>query len=188
MTRGVQRELVERARRGDHDAFSALVSTSIDRLLGTAVLMLRDRSAAEDIVQEALVRVWHDLPRLRDAERFDAWSYRILTRACYDHVRARRRRTAEIALVTAQEPVVDDAAVTVAERDALNSGLRRLSVEHRAALVLRHYSGLSVPDIAAAMAVPLGTAKSRLHHAERALRAALEAESRLAADLEDSSA
>jgi RNA polymerase sigma-70 factor, ECF subfamily len=184
----MKRELVERAMRGDHDAFTALVSASTDRLFAAATLILRDRSTAEDAVQEALTRAWRDLPRLRNADRFDLWLHRILTRACYDQARARRRRRAEISLIPAHEPAVHDESVGIADRDALSRGFRRLSVEHRAALVLRHYSGLSVPDVATALSVPLGTAKSRLHHAERALRAALEADARFADDVRGTSA
>lgn len=184
----MQRELVDLAIRGDRDAFTALVSASIDRLFAVATLILRDRPTAEDAVQEALTRVWRDLPRLRDANRFDPWMHRILLRACYDQARARNRRRAEFTLLPASEPTVNDQSGAIADRDALGRGFRRLSVEHRAALVLRHYSGLSVPDMATAMSVPLGTAKSRLHHAERALRAALEADARTADALKDTSA
>ena len=176
----VERELVERAIRGDHDAFTALASASADRLFAVATLILRDRSAAEDAVQEALVRAWRDLPKLRDPDRFGAWLHRLLQNACTDEARARGRHRAEIELLPAHEPAERDATSSVAERDALNRAFRRLSIDHRSALVLRHYLGYSVPDIARAMSVPLGTGKSRLHHAERALRAALEADSRAA--------
>jgi RNA polymerase sigma-70 factor, ECF subfamily len=184
----VQRELVELASRGDRDAFTALVSASVDRMFAAATLILRDRHTAEDAVQEALTRMWRDLPQLRDASRFDPWLHRILMRACYDQARARKRRRAEFSLIPAHEPAVNDQSSAIADRDALGRGFRRLSVEHRAALVLRHYSGLTVPDMATAMSVPLGTAKSRLHHAERALRAALEADARTADVARDSSA
>jgi RNA polymerase sigma-70 factor (ECF subfamily) len=123
--------------------------------------------------------VWRDLPQLRSPDRYGPWLHRILTRACYDEARARRKRAAEISLLPAHEPAVSDETIPIGERDALDRGFRRLSVEHRTALVLRHYTGLSVPDVARAMAIPLGTAKSRLHHAERALRAALEADARV---------
>jgi RNA polymerase sigma-70 factor (ECF subfamily) len=184
----VQRELVERAIRGDRDAFAALVSASVDRLFAAATLILRDRSTAEDAVQEALTRMWHDLPQLRNPDRFDPWLHRILTRACYDQAHVQRRRRAELTLIPGHEPAVNDESGQIADRDVLSRGFRRLSVEHRTALVLRHYSGLSVPDMAASMSVPLGTAKSRLHHAERALRAALEADARAADNVKTSSA
>ena len=173
-----ERELVERAMRGEHEAFTALVAASADRLFAVATLILRDRSGAEDAVQEALIRAWRDLPRLRDPMRFDPWIRRLLTRACYDQARARTRRGAEMTLLPSHQAAAADASSSVVERDSLERGFRRLSVEHRAALVLRHYLGLSVPEVARAMDVPLGTGKSRLHHAERSLRAALEADAR----------
>ena len=174
----VERQLVERAQRGDHDAFSTLAAVSTDRLYAVAILVLRDRSAAEDAVQEALVRMWRDLPKLRDVDRFRPWLQRLLLNACADTSRSRRRHGAEIQLLPTHELAVGDETTQVANREVLNRAFRHLSIDHRATLVLRHYVGLTVPDVAVAMAVPLGTAKSRLHHAERALRAALEADER----------
>ena len=87
----MQQELVERARRGDHDAFAVLAGTAISRLDGAAWLILRDADLAKDAVQNALVRAWRDLPTLRDPDRFDAWLNRILVRACIDESRRIRR-------------------------------------------------------------------------------------------------
>jgi RNA polymerase sigma-70 factor (ECF subfamily) len=174
------RQLVERARAGDRDAFTALAATHLDRMYATASLMLHDRDLAEDAVQEALIRAWRDLPGLRDPERIGGWLRRLLVRACYDEARRRRPRPIP-SDIHVLDPALHDPQAATAERDNLDRGFRRLSIEHRAALVLRHYLDLSVPEVADAMRVPLGTAKSRLHHAERALRAALEAEERTAA-------
>ena len=169
-------QLVERARSGDRDAFTALAATHLDRLYATASLMLRDRDLAEDAVQEALIRAWRDLPALRDSARVGAWLRRLLVRACYDEAR-RRRRGSQPAPIHAL-PGIPDATAATADRDVLERAFRRLSVEHRAAIVLRHYLDLTIPETAEAMHIPLGTAKSRLHHAERALRGALEADER----------
>ena len=174
----MDRELVERARRGDRDAFTAIAAASVDRLFAIASLMLRDRAAAEDAVQEALIRAWRDLPALRDPARLDAWLRRLLVRAAYDEARRGRRHRADLTLLPGLDPAVNDGTDLVADREVLNRAFRRLTVEHRAAIVLRHYVGLSVPEMADNLAVPLGTAKSRLHHAERALRAAVEADAR----------
>ncbi len=173
------RELVERARAGDRDAFTALGAMHIDQMYATAALMLHDRDMAEDAVQEALIRAWRDLPALRDVSRAGAWLRRLLVRACYDEAR-RRRRGVQPRLLHAVDEAVPDVQSTFADRDVLDRAFRRLSVEHRAAIVLRHYLDLTVADVADAMRVPLGTGKSRLHHAERALRAALEADARTA--------
>ena len=170
--------LVDRARHGDREAFGALAAASVDRLFAIATLMLRDRVAAEDAVQEALIRAWRDLPALRDPARFEAWLRRLLVRAAYDEARRGRHRRTELSLLPDIHPAVDDGTDLVATREVLNRAFRRLTVEHRAAIVLRHYLGLSVPELADNLAVPLGTAKSRLHHAEQALRAAVEADAR----------
>jgi RNA polymerase sigma-70 factor (ECF subfamily) len=174
----VDHELVERARRGDRDAFTAIVAASVDRLFAIATLMLRDRAAAEDAVQEALIRAWRDLPALRDPARVDAWLRRLVVHAAYDEARRGRRHRPDLTLLPGLEPTVADRTDAVAERDVLNRAFRRLTVEHRAAIVLRHYLALSVPEVADNLGIPLGTAKSRIHHAEQALRAALEADAR----------
>jgi len=174
----VQRELVELARNGDREAFSALAASVVDRLYATAVLILRDHSLADDATQETIVRAWRDLPSLRDPDRFDAWLRRLLLNACRDEGRRQRRRRPEMTLLPIHEPAVGDASVMLADRDALERGFRRLTPDHRAVVVLHHYLGLSLPEVADATGVPLGTAKSRLHHATRALRAALEADAR----------
>lgn len=174
----MQRELVESAKAGDHEAFSALAGSVVDRMYANAVLILRDHSQAEDATQEAIVRAWQGLPSLRDPDRFDAWLRKLLVNACRDEGRRQRRRTAEIALLPAHQPVGPDGSSRLEQRDALDRAFRRLSVEHRTAVVLHYYRGLSQPEVAEATGVPLGTVKSRLHHAMLALRAAMEADAR----------
>jgi RNA polymerase sigma-70 factor, ECF subfamily len=174
----VQRELVEQARSGDRDAFSALAGSIVDRLYATAMLILRDHSMAEDATQETIVRAWRDLPSLRDPDRFDAWLRRLLVNACRDEGRRQRRRAPEITLLPIHEPSVGDSSGGLADRDALERAFRRLTPEHRTAVVLHYYAGLSQPEVADATGVALGTVKSRIHHAIRSLRAALEADAR----------
>lgn len=174
----VQRELVTLARSGDRESFSALAASVVDRLYATAVLILRDHSMADDATQETLVRAWRDLPSLRDPDRFEAWLRRLLVNACRDEGRRHRRRRPEITLLPIHEPSIVDSSLALAQRDALERGFRRLSTDHRTALMLHHYLGLSMPEVADAINVPIGTAKSRVHHATRALRAALEADAR----------
>jgi len=176
----VQRELVELARSGDREAFSALAASVIDRLYATAVLILRDHSMADDATQETIVRAWRDLPSLRDPERFDAWLRRLLVNACRDEGRRHRRRRPEMTLLPSYEPAIGDSSAGLADRDALERGFRRLTSEHRTVIVLHYYIGLSLPEVASSTGAPLGTVKSRIHHATRALRAALEADSRSA--------
>jgi RNA polymerase sigma-70 factor (ECF subfamily) len=173
-----QRELIELASRGDREAFSALAASVVDRLYATAVLILRDHSMADDATQETIVRAWRDLPSLRDPDRFDAWLRRLLVNACRDEGRRHRRRRPEMTLLPAHDPAIGDSSVGLADRDALERGFRRLKPDHRTVLVLHHYLGLSLAEVASATSAPMGTVKSRMHHATRALRAALEADAR----------
>src|SRR5688572_8094433 len=140
-------------------------------------MILRDTELAEDATQEALVRAWRDLPSLRDPDRFDAWLYRLIVRACADVGRHRRRWRAEITVLHS-EPAESDRASELADRDQLERGLRRLTDAQRTILVMNFYVGLSPAETAEALQIPVGTAKSRLHYAIEALRAALEADER----------
>jgi RNA polymerase sigma-70 factor (ECF subfamily) len=180
----VGRDLVEQVQRGDHGAFEVLAKAAADRLFAIAMLILRDVTLAEDALQEALLRAWHEAPRLRDPDRWDAWLRRLLVNACADEGRRRRRLAAEVRAIRA-EPVTDDDSAAFADRDQLDRGFRRLTPDQRAAIVLRFYIGLSVPEVAEVLGVPVGTAKSRLHYATESLRAALEADSRTVAPLTD---
>jgi RNA polymerase sigma-70 factor (ECF subfamily) len=154
-----------------------LAGGAVDRLYATARHILRDAELAEDATQEALVRAWRDLPALREAERFDAWLYRLLVNACADVGRRRRRWRAEITVVST-EPSELDRATELADRDELERGLRRLTDAQRSVLVLNFYRGLSPTEMAEALDIPVGTVKSRLHYAIEALRAALAADER----------
>jgi RNA polymerase sigma-70 factor (ECF subfamily) len=169
-------DLVVRAQGGDRDAFARLAAMEVDRLLAVARLIIRDAALAEDAVQEAFVRCWRQLPQLRDVDRFDGWLYRILVNAAAAEAKRQRRFRANIRAV-GDEPSFD-AVGNLVDRDELEQGFRRLSVEHRTVIVLRHYLGLPLTEIAATLGIPAGTVKSRYHYAMNALRAALEAESR----------
>jgi RNA polymerase sigma-70 factor (ECF subfamily) len=171
-------DLVERARTGDPEAFGLLASGEVERLLMVARLVLRDRDLADDAVQETLVRCWRYLPTLRDVDRFEGWLNRILMRAITDETKRRKRIEVSIELVDVQ-PSVGDGLTTIADREQLDRGFQSLSVDHRAVVVLHHYLGLSMVELANVLTIPEGTAKSRYHYAMSALRAALEADARV---------
>jgi RNA polymerase sigma-70 factor (ECF subfamily) len=180
----VQRALVERAAQGDQAAFEALVRGAANRLFAIAVRIVRDHHLAEDVVQQGLITIWDELPRLRDPERFDAWTYRVIVRASVAAAKRERRGPGGGAVV---QLLPDDADVSrapdeigsVADRDLLERGFRRLKADQRAILTLHHYAGQSTTEIADVLGIPVGTANSRLHYATRALRAAIEADSRV---------
>jgi RNA polymerase sigma-70 factor (ECF subfamily) len=173
----VDRTLVERAQRGDRDAYAQVAIGSSDRLYAIALRVLRDGEAASDALQAALVQIWRDLPSLRDADRFDAWSYRVVLNCCRAHHRRSRRVIPTIDL-SPDDAMVADSQTTIATRDELERAFRALSDDQRAVLVLLYYRDLSIGEIAATLGISTGTVKSRLHYARNAMRAAIDAHGR----------
>ena len=180
------RDLVERARKGDHDAFAELAGAAISRLDSTAWLMLRDVDRATDAVQNALVHAWRDLPTLRDPDRFDAWLRRLVVNACIDEIRRTRRRHLDIDITdVSNPPSIADETSAIADRDQLERAFGRLDAEERAVIVLHHYLDLPLPEVAATLRIPLGTTKSRLYRGLRQMRAALDADARPGPDIRE---
>jgi RNA polymerase sigma-70 factor (ECF subfamily) len=173
----VQRELVERARGGDVEAFRDLVYDVGTRLHAIAVRILRDPDLAEDALQQALIQMWKGLPGLRDPDRFEAWCYRLVVHASYREARRDNRWTATVREIRT-EPGDADRVAEVIDRDEVERTFRRLSPEHRAVLVLHFVIGLPAGEIAKVLGVPAGTVGSRLHYATQSFRAAFEADAR----------
>jgi RNA polymerase sigma-70 factor (ECF subfamily) len=169
---------VARAMAGDHDAFAALANANVDRLYALARVIVRDADRAEDAIQEALVRAWRELPRLRDPARFQAWLRRLVVNACYDEGRRIMSRS-EVVLLSDHHPSIGDDSSGVIDRDRLDRAFRRLPIEQRVVVVLNHVEGLSHEEIAATLGLPLGTVKSRVRYALAGLRSALEADDRM---------
>jgi RNA polymerase sigma-70 factor (ECF subfamily) len=177
----VLQELVERAAKGDQEAFASLAQASSGRLYAVAYRILRDPYLAEDAVQQTLMTIWNELPRLRDPERFEAWSYRVVVRASTAEARRGRRAASTLRLLPDDADVspAPDEYRAVADRDRLDRGFKKLNADQRAVLVLHHFLGLTPVDMADVLGIPVGTVGSRLHYATKALRAAIEADERL---------
>ena len=171
-------DLVVRAQRGDKEAYALLAARIADRFLAVARRILRDRDLAEDATQQALLTVWQDLPRLNDPARFEAWSYRLLVHACYAEGRKARRWAPNLHVLPTDEAMSDAEFGAVVDRDQLERGFRRIPIDHRTVVVLYHYLDKPLDEIATILDIPVGTAHSRLHHAMRGMRAALEADAR----------
>lgn len=174
----MDRALVEAARSGDEEAFASIARGSADRLFVIAHRILRDFGRAEDAVQQTLVTAWRELPGLREAERFDAWIHRILVNACYAEAKRAAQWSASVVELPLDGPATPDTTLSIATRDALDRGFRRLPPEQRAVFVLHHHLGWPLGEIADTLGVPLGTVKSRMHYATSTLRAALDADAR----------
>jgi RNA polymerase sigma-70 factor (ECF subfamily) len=173
----MERSLVEQAQRGDREAFTRLAFELSDRLFAVAHRILRDFDAAGDALQVTLLRIWEDLPTLRDPSLIEAWAYRVLVRACHDQLRKLRRQAPALHLLAA-DGAEEDPAISIADREQLDRAFRTLTVEQRAVIVLQYFRELTLPEIAEVLQVPIGTVRSRLHYARRALRAAIEADAR----------
>lgn len=173
----MERSLVERAQRGDREAFTSLAFELSDRLFAVAHRILRDFDSAGDALQVTLLRIWRDLPGLKDPDLIEAWAYRILIRACQDALR-KQRRQAPVLHLLGTDGAESDPAIAVADREQLDRAFDRLSADQRTVIVLQYYRDMTLTDIAAVLQVPVGTVRSRLHYAKRALRAALEADAR----------
>ena len=174
----MDRTLIEAARSGDEEAFASIARGSADRLFAVAHRILRDVGRAEDAVQQTLVTAWRQLPELREVDRFEAWIHRIFVHACYAEAKRARRWSANVRMLSVDGPSTPDTALSVATRDALDRGFRRLPPNQCAVFVLHHYLDLPLREIAETLGVPVGTVKSRLHYATESLRAALEADAR----------
>ena len=170
----MREQLVDRAMRGDREAFTSLARDRADRCYAVAYRVLRDPHRAQDAVQQALFGAWRDLPNLRDPERFDAWLLKLVVNACYSEARTERRWSAKVRLIPLDQPDEPDVARTVANRDELEHAFRRLTAEQRAVVVLHHHLGYPLTEIAATLGIPEGTARSRLHYAVRQLRTVLD--------------
>jgi RNA polymerase sigma-70 factor (ECF subfamily) len=174
----VHRALVDRAKGGDSEAFDALARTVGDRCMAIAYRILRDADRADDAVQVALITAWRELRTLRDPDRFEPWLHRILTNECYAEARRRTRWSTDIRVLPVDRGHESGGILSVNDRDQFDRAFRRLTLEQRAVLVFHLYLDLSLAEVADRLGIPVGTAKSRLHHAKAALRASIEADAR----------
>src|SRR3954468_4645307 len=171
----MERSLIERARSGDRDAFEALVRLKVDAVYRTSLAILGNSSDAQEATQDALVSMWRSFGSLRDPERFDAWLGRIVVNACRSALR-HRRTVREIPMAIGlpeNEPASEGHEDRTIAADRFDRAFEALPVEQRALLVAHHAAGRSTDSIAAELGVPVGTAKSRLFAARRALERAL---------------
>lgn len=177
--------VVERARHGDRDAFESLVDARLGSTFRVAMAILGNEADARDATQDAFVRVWRDLPGLRDAGRFDQWFGRILVNTCRSAARGRGRRWVREVSVTAMpgsgagfDPPGEQGDRRSWDEDMVGRALDRLSVADRTLLVLHYYEELSLAEIADRVGASAKTVKSRLFTARRALERAVEGERR----------
>jgi RNA polymerase sigma-70 factor (ECF subfamily) len=170
----VDEATVRRAQRGDYEAFRAIVGASTDQLCALACHIARDRTVAQDALQEAFIKAWRDLPALRDPACLFAWLMRLVTTATYDQLRTRQRRHESGPPGDGAGTMEDEVARSI-DRVLVAWACGRLPPGQRAIVALHYESGLSLDETAAVLGIPAGTARSRLHAALDAMRRSLEA-------------
>jgi RNA polymerase sigma-70 factor (ECF subfamily) len=176
----LDRSLIDRARNGDLDAFETIVRARMDAVYRLTSAILGDEADARDAAQETFVLAWREISRLREPEKFEAWLQRVAVNAARMTLRARGRRhvreipSSQVVAAHASRSPVDDGPEADAAR--LDAALRFLPVDQRAILVLHHLDGRPLAEIATILDIPVGTAKSRLFAARRALETALRAD------------
>lgn len=166
----VNRDLLDRCRRGDRAAFEELVRSTHRRVYTLAFRVVGDRNEAEDVAQEAYLRVYRGLPGFRGDSSFDTWLYRITANAAASHLR-RRRRFGDV--LDDPEDVVqvpDEASPDPVDRDEIQRALFALPVAQRAVLVMRDAYGFSIAEIAEDLGLSEGAVKVRIHRARRRLK------------------
>lgn len=176
----MDKDLVVRAQAGDQQAFAELIITSHPRLFRLAHGILGNPYLAEDATQQTYLDIWRDLRQLRDPGRFDGWAYRILVRTCYREAKHTPTWLPDEAIRAAREPRDTGSIDVVLDREQLERGFERLSVDQRAVIVLHYLLDMTLEQVADVLDIPVGTANSRLSRAVAAMRAALEADARFA--------
>jgi RNA polymerase sigma-70 factor (ECF subfamily) len=173
----IGRSTIDRARNGDRDAFELIVRARKDAVYRLSFAILGNEADARDAMQETLVSTWRQLRGLREPERFDAWLKRIVVNAARQVIRSnRRRRVREVPASTVEALASRAAPGSRDDAAILDLALRTLPVEQRSILVLHHLEGHPIAELAEILAIPVGTAKSRLFAARRALADAITSE------------
>lgn len=172
------------ARHGDDDAFGRLIRPYLDPAYRLAVRILEHPTEAEDALQDALLRAWRALPRFRERSKFSTWFYRIVWNVCIDRTRRKEALLLEVVptdVGPSSTPSLGQTESQIAEQPErhlevresqreLEKALRLLSVPYRTVLTLHYIEDLPIRDIAQILDLPLGTVKTHLHRARRALR------------------
>ena len=186
LTQEEDQQLVERVQRGDKRAFDLLVLKYQHKILGLIVRFVRDPHEAQDVAQEAFIKVYRALANFRGDSQFYTWLYRIAINTAKNYLVARGRRPPESDISAEDAEFMDgdhdlkdiESPERLMLRDEIEATVHRaiaaLPEDLRTALTLREFDGLSYEDIAAVMQCPVGTVRSRIFRAREAVDKALQ--------------
>jgi len=186
------RRLVLAIRAGDPDAWTRLIERYQVRVFSVCVRMVRDRELANDLTQDAFIKIIKGLDTFDERAKLSTWVYRVTMNVCLSKLRSEKlrrhasletlaagpgkdqERRSELGFAQVREPGAERGVEDDEERERMLAALEVLSEEHRAILVLRDGRGLEYEQIADALDIPIGTVRSRLFRARAALRQAME--------------
>ena len=177
-----EQHLLQRAQKGDQEAFAALVGQHQRYVYNLALRVIRNEDEALDLAQETFVRAWTALPNFRGQSQFRTWLYRIVTNLCYNRLPTLRRSLSDlgddvIAEIPETKITFDNPAQGVESRELrsyLHKAIDHLDENYRLLITLRYQNELSYEEIATMLNLPLGTVKTGLFRAKEQLRRALE--------------
>jgi RNA polymerase sigma-70 factor (ECF subfamily) len=177
-----EQAVLQRAQKGDTEAFAALVDEHQRYIYNLALRVLKDEDEALDLTQETFVRAWTALPNFRGQSQFRTWLYRIVTNLCYNRLPNLRRSLTDlgddvIADIPETDPTFDNPARGFESRELrlyLHQAIEDLDENYRLLISLRYQNELSYEEIAGMLNLPLGTVKTGLFRAKEQLRRALE--------------
>jgi RNA polymerase sigma-70 factor (ECF subfamily) len=179
VTRGAaETEIVARARAGDGDAFAVIVDTYRDRLFGLAVGIVRNRDAAEDIVQETFIKAYRNLAGFRGDAGIYTWLYRIAVNTAHNHLRRRRKGEQvdleEVApVIEADGPGPAEITANVELAEAIQTAVGVLPARQREVFMLHYFEQLTHREIAAVLGITEGAVKANFFHAVQKLKVSL---------------
>jgi RNA polymerase sigma-70 factor (ECF subfamily) len=177
-----EQAFIQRAQKGDHDAYAALVDEHQRYIYNLALRVLKDADEALDLTQETFVRAWTALPNFRGQSQFRTWLYRIVTNLCYNRLPNLRRSLTDLGDdVISEIPETDLSFDNPARgfesrelRSHLHQAIENLDENYRLLISLRYQNELAYEEIASMLNLPLGTVKTGLFRAKEQLRHALE--------------
>lgn len=176
-----EQTLIQRAQKGDHDAFAALVEENQRYVYNLALRVVKDENEALDLAQETFVRAWTALPNFKGQSQFRTWLYRIVTNLCYNRLPNLRRSLNDLG-----DDMMENIPETVSPfdnpahefesnetRSYLHHAIERLDENYRLLITLRYQNELSYEEIASTLNLPLGTVKTGIFRAKEQLRRSL---------------
>lgn len=178
-----EQAIIQRAQKGNHDAFAALVDEHQRYVYNLALRVVKDENEALDLTQEAFVRAWTALPNFKGQSQFRTWLYRIVTNLCYNRLPNLRRSLNDLGDDVMEEiPQFDNPAIEIESNETrkyLHHAIDELDTNYKLLITLRYQHELSYEEIASTLNLPLGTVKTGIFRAKEQLR-------KLLAHLEDS--